>query len=560
MNILGYKVGHDPAAALIVDGELVAAVEEERFNRIKHASGVFPLESINYCLEHAGLGVRDLDGVAFGRLPPVATMSRVAAMWLANFPRSLAVGRYAAGHMKTQVKGTLSLLRGEHPRTVFQKYFPEAKKASWTAWDHHLCHSASAFLCSPFEEAAILTYDGKGEATSTTIGFGKGANIRIRRRWPVPQSLGILYSSLTAYLGFEPNDGEYKLMGLAAYGQPVIDVSDVFRVAEDGYWIDPRFVLFPRSLVFWEKKYGPRRLPEAEVTEDQKNLAASFQRVFENVAVRLAELARDGRDLPICVSGGVGLNVKMNRAIANRFGEPMVWFQPVAGDAGNAIASAALLYAKLSGARTKPMATLALGPEYSNDLIEQAAREKGVTWTRIDDPAAVAAELVSQGSVVAWYQGRMEFGPRALGHRSIIADPREVAIRDRINEKIKYRELFRPFCPSMTKKAAEDFLVGIPEAPYMIVAFNATEAGKMKIPAVVHVDGTVRPQIVRPDWDPLYHRLIEEVGKRTGVEVVLNTSLNVRGEPIVCKPEDVVHFFLKTDVDAVVAGNILIKK
>ncbi len=557
MYILAYKDGHDPAACLMKDGEIVAAVEEERFSRVKHAPSQFPKESIAFCLRQAGIAQEEVDHVVYARLTPLRTFFAVARYYLRRPPRTLLEVRYALANLKVQVRGVLAQLGGRagyrHIRTLFPG-LPEAR----APFDHHLCHAASAFLFSPFEESLIITWDGKGEATSLSIGVGRGADLSVKKRRGIFDSLGLFYSAATKYLGFTPNDGEYKVMGLAPYGRRGVNVDDLLVPdAQTGYRVNSDFVLYPLPGVEknFEHRFGPAAVRDIPIRKEHEDLAWSLQDALERVGVSVAKMAQ--KKYPskhLCLAGGVALNVKLNKVLAESGLFDGIFVQPAAGDSGLVLGAAGLLYARLTGKRPSPLTHLYLGTSYSDDDVTATLQEEGIRFHKSDDLIGETAKLIAEGNVIAWFQGRMEFGPRALGARSVLAHPGLAGMRDRINEKIKFREEFRPFCPSVLSEHASELLERAAPSPFMVLSFDATPAAKKLIPVVVHVDGTVRPQTVTKDGSR-YRALLERFYQQTGVPALLNTSLNIRGEPIVENPHQVAEFFRKTNVDAVVAGD-----
>ncbi len=555
MYILAYKDGHDPAACLMRDGHVVAAVEEERFLRIKHAPSYFPKHSIAFCLREAGITEEQVDHVVFARLTAWPTLFKVFGYYLSHPPKSMVELRYALSHMKLQVWGALNELRFGKFRE-FKKEFPKLPLPV-APFEHHVCHAASAFLFSTFEESAIVTWDGKGEATSTMIAHGKGVTVTPVMRKGVFESLGLLYSAATQYLGFTPNDGEYKVMGLAPYGKSGVDLSGIVSPDKKrGYKVDSRFVLYPFAQRSFEGRFGPPRDREAKMSEAHQDLAYALQDALEQVGLSVSALAKEktGSNYA-CFAGGVALNVKLNKVVRESGMFEDIFVQPASGDNGLVLGAAALLYGKLTGKRPEPLTHLYFGTSYSDEEVAHTFTEKGIKFHRSKNLAKDAAKLIAEGKVLAWFQGRMEFGPRALGARSVIANPSQESMRDHVNAKIKFREEFRPFCPSMLEEEAQRLLKRAAPSPYMILSFDATNDARGLMPAVVHVDGTMRPQTVGSAAQPRYRALIEEVYALTGTPALLNTSLNVRGEPIVESPEHLVEFFLKTNVDAIVGGD-----
>jgi carbamoyltransferase len=563
LNILGLSCFyHDAGACLLRDGELVAAAEEERFSRLKHDSGL-PLAAANYCLEAANLDPEDLDHVIFYE-KPLLKFERIVAGYAATYPRSrgafvramqawLGEKLWVRGQMRDQIGFDGEILFGEH----------------------HVSHAASAFFPSPFEAAAVLTADGVGEWASTTLGIGRDIDLEVSHEIRYPHSLGMLYSAFTAYLGFEVNEGEYKVMGMAAYGRPtyVDKVRKLIQLAEDGsYRLDMRYFAYQHGLRSIDRAFidlfGPARVAGSELEQRFADIAASIQVVTEEAMLGLARRARElsGSD-NLCMAGGVALNVLANARILRESGFKRVWIQPAAGDAGGCLGAATYLYhAVLRNPRRYRMDNAYLGPAYTNAEIRAFLEREGVTFTVLED-AAIAptvARFIADGDVVGWFQGRMEFGPRALGARSILANPTDPTTKDTLNAKIKHREAFRPFAPSTLVEAASTYFdFGSPlgsdvESPFMLLTARVRVDKQHLLPAITHLDGTARVQTVTRSQNPLYYALIEEFGKLTGVPVLVNTSFNVQGEPIVCTPEEAFNSFAHTDMDYLVMGNALI--
>ncbi len=557
MYILAYKDGHDPAACLMKNGEIVAAAEEERFSRVKHAPSQFPKESIAFCLRQAGIAQEKVDYVVYARLTPLRTFFAVVFYYLCRLPRTMLEVRYMLANLKLQVLGTWGQFRGRAGYQKIRALFPGLPKAQ-ASFDHHLCHAASTFLLSPFEESLIITWDGKGEATSLSIGVGNRADIAIKERRGIFDSLGLFYSAATKYLGFTPNDGEYKVMGLAPYGRHGVDVSDLITPNKrNGYRVNSDFVLYPLWGVEknFERRFGPAAMRNALISKEHQDFAWALQNALERVGLSVAKMAQ--KKYPsryLCLAGGVALNVKLNKVLRESRLFDDIFVQPAAGDNGLVFGAAGLLYAQLTAKRPTPLKHLYLGPSYSDDEVAMTLHEEGILFRKSVDVIGETVKLIKEGNVVAWFQGRMEFGPRSLGARSVLAHPGLPGMRDRINEKIKFREEFRPFCPSILAEHAAELLKRAAPSPYMILSFDATSAAKQLIPAVVHVDNTVRPQTVERDGSR-YRALLEHFYEETGVPALLNTSLNIRGEPIVENLHQVAEFFRKTNVDAIVAGD-----
>ena len=573
MKILGISgaVGHDASAALYIDGHLVAAAEEERFLRDKHAKGKFPLESSRYCLEYAGIQPNNIDIVAFPYSPiNLSSPGRwhyARRYWYAP-DRALTALLNGNRRYARNVKGVMAMLEqlGIHTRQV--RFVPV---------EHHLAHASSAYHLSGFKEkTAILGIDGKGEYATTFFGYGENGRIHKIKEFYDPDSLGGMYGALTEYLGFEMLDGEFKVMGMAPYGNPdKHDLSRLIKFDRKGFRVNTRLInviglrrykengqgyYFSNELVKW---LGPKRHGD-QIDDPYIDYAASIQKLLEEVSLGLIDyylgdiLKETGK---LCFAGGVALNVKLNQRIIALPYVQELFVQPAASDAGTAIGAASYV-ATEHGESVEKMEHVYLGPSYTSDQCIAACKDcdHNLDWEEVDNAPARAAKLLAEGNPVAWFQGRMEFGPRALGNRSILGDPSVSAIADRINEQIKYRERWRPFCPSMLDTVAEEILQTGHPSPYMTFTFDVAESWKSRIPEVVHEDGTARAQIVTRDTNPKYYNLIEELQKRTGNAVVLNTSLNRRGEPMVCSPEDALNMFFGSDLEYLMMEDVLVTK
>jgi carbamoyltransferase len=563
MYVLGLSCFyHDAGACLLHDGEIVAAAEEERFTRKKHDSG-FPEHATHYCLEAAGISPQDLDYVVFYE-KPLLKFERIASTCATTYPSSRSVFVRAMPSWlgeKLWVRGHIRRhLPGYRGRILFG--------------EHHLSHAASAYFPSPYIDAAILTADGVGECTSTAIGIGQGLDLELTHEIRFPHSLGLLYSAFTAYLGFEVNEGEYKVMGMAAYGRPTYadKVRKLIRFAEDAsFHLDMRYFAYHRSLKSFTQAFvdlfGPPRSPEAGLEQHYADIAASIQLITEEAMLGLARHVRTlSGSRNLCMAGGVALNVLANARVLRESGFDNLWVQPAAGDSGGCIGAAAYLYhTVLRQERRVPMETAYLGPAYSDHQIRAFLHEIEAPFTPLDEPqiAPSVARLLAENNVVGWFQGRMEFGPRALGARSILANPTDAKMKDVLNEKIKHRELFRPFAPSVLREAASTYFEfdghhGERESPFMLLVAEVRPDKQHLLPAVTHADGTARVQTVTRSQNSRYYSLIEEFGKLSGVPVLVNTSFNVRGEPIVCTPAEAFNSFSHTDMDYLVMGANLI--
>jgi len=538
LNILGIcggiRLGNwDAAAALVRDGRIVAAAEEERFTRIKHAPGALPTNAIRYCLSEENLDIHDIDVVVF----PGRTYTNMA----------------------------------ERLRDYFAFVFGHAPKIELC--DHHAAHAASAYYTSGHADSLVVTFDFSGDRRSTTISRGSGSDLDLLEFWEYPQSLGLYYAVVTQHLGFDFGEDEYKVMGLASYGQPNVDLSWLLTAAAGDYSLMPGIVrstgdgeppLSPQERLsgpLLEKRLGPARRKNAKIEQSHMDLAASAQRQLETTVLSLLEpfQARTGcRNL--CLAGGVAMNGVMNQKLAESGLFDAVYIPPIAGDAGLALGCALLLAKRGSADQPARLPSAALGPAYDDDAIAAALEEVGAPYRKVGDPATEAAEAIAQGKIVGWYQGRMEYGARALGHRSILADPRLEEMRDRVNAVVKFREGFRPFAPSVAKESADRFFENAYDSPFMTATFDVRPSARETIPAVTHVDGTARIQSVSAATEPLYHSLISEVGKRTDVPMVLNTSFNIKGQPIVENPNQAISTFYGSGLDVMVAGSFVLEK
>ncbi len=591
MYILGISCYyHDAAAALIRDGQLVAAAEEERFSRIKHDFG-FPHQAIRYCLEEAGISAADLDYVIFYE-KPFLKFDRILMSTLQMFPRSWKVFRES---MITWMLDKLWI-----SRTLGVELGVSKEKILFC--EHHLSHAASAFLCSPYDEAAILTVDGVGEWATTTYGVGRGNEMHLSRQIDFPHSLGLLYSAFTAFLGFKVNEGEYKVMGMAPYGQPkyVDRVEKLIRSNGDGSFAlnmdyfsfhcstentyNSRFVeLFgeprPSEMYFFTEQSGyPKYFGEppaaynemCKLNQRYADIAASIQRVTEDVLVGMANaLHRETGLKRLCMAGGVALNSVANGRILRETPFEEIYIHPAAGDGGGAVGAALYAYNVLLGKPRKFVMEHAYwGKRYGEGEIADFLRAHNIPFKHIEDDAKLFSLLVDKltaGKVIGWYQGRFEWGPRALGNRSILADARNPEMKEIVNSKIKFREPYRPFAPSvLVEHTADYFELEEPKkhypARYMLYVVPVKPAKHEVLPAITHVDGTGRLQTVFREYNPRYYGLIETFGQATGVPVVLNTSFNLKGEPIVTTPANAWNTFSRSEMDAMVLENFLVEK
>jgi carbamoyltransferase len=592
MRILGISAFyHDSAAALLVDGKIVAAAQEERFTRKKHDAG-FPTNAIQYCLEEAGITAEDLDYVTFYE-KPLLKFDRLLETYLSFAPSGV---RSFLAAMPQWLKRKLHL-----PREIKKKLGGTSGKA-FVFPRHHESHAASAFFPSPFESAAILTLDGVGEWECATISNGKGNQTQVLKSLNFPHSLGLLYSAFTYYCGFRVNSGEYKLMGLAPYGKPVyrdLIMDRLLDLKQDGsFRLRMEYFNYCQGLTMTNDRFarlfdGPRRLPESQITEREMNMAASIQKVTEEIVFRMARTAKElTGEKNLCLAGGVALNCVANGKLMREKIFDDIWIQPASGDAGGALGSALLLHYQLLENPRQPsvgddMKGGRLGPVFSNPDIEVILESHQAVFHRFQSEESLLQKVSSEiasGKVIGWFQDRMEFGPRALGARSIIGDARSSAMQSQMNLRIKYRESFRPFAPSVLREDVSQYFELDGDSPYMLLVANVQKGiqrnlgeedlaamldsdlikrvnvERSDITAVTHVDMSARVQTVDEERHGRYYRLIREFKKQTDCSVIINTSFNVRGEPIVCSPEDALRCFLATDMDVLVLEDCLLHK
>jgi carbamoyltransferase len=598
MRILGLSAFyHDSAAALVEDGAIVAAAQEERFTRKKHDAG-FPRHAVEYCLAEAGVGLDQIDHIAFYD-KPFLKFERLLETYLAFAPKGFTSFRMAMPVWLKEKLFQKRLLREELTELANGHGLPAKELEQRLLFaEHHQSHAASAFFPSPFEEAAVLTIDGVGEWSTTSVGLGRGNRLEMLKEIMFPHSLGLLYSAFTYYTGFKVNSGEYKVMGLAPYGEPkyaqtifdhLIDVKPdgSFRINQD--YFDYCTGLTMTNARFDALFGGPARKPEEPVRQRDMDLAASVQKVTEEVMLRLtASLAEETGAKNLCLAGGVALNCVANGKILRDGKFERIWIQPAAGDAGGSLGAALAAYhlfkgglRKLNGVRDG-MHGAYLGPAFAQDEIERRLHAAGAVFEVVSDDAMIAAtaDALATSKAVGWFQGRMEFGPRALGGRSILGDARSPSMQKMLNLKVKYRESFRPFAPSVLREEVADWFELDGDSPYMLLVADVVQhrrrlmnederalfgidklnVVRSQIPAVTHVDYSARVQTVHADTNPRYHALLEAFRARTGCPVLVNTSFNVRGEPIVCTPEDAFHCFMGTEIELLVAGNCILDK
>jgi carbamoyltransferase len=582
---------HDSAAALLRDGEIVAAAQEERFTRRKHDPG-FPVNAIGYVLGEAGVTLADVDHVAFYD-KPFLKFERLLETYLATAPKGFNSFRMAMPVWLREKLFLKDLLKGQF-RNLDKSFSDEKLMFA----EHHISHAASAFYPSPFEEAVVLTIDGVGEWATTAVCIGRGNALEIVKELHFPHSLGLLYSAFTYYTGFKVNSGEYKVMGLAPYGTPRfrdLILDRVVDVKEDGsFRLDQTYFNYTSGLTMTSKAmedlFGqPVRKPESEqLTQFHMDIAASVQAVTEEIMLKITRSLAKDYDIPsLCMAGGVALNCVANGEILRDGAFRNIWVQPAAGDAGGALGAAqAAWHMELDKPRVvnghDSMRGASLGPSFTDDQIARELTDAGAVFRQLDeaDVIDVAARALADGKAVGWFQGRMEFGPRALGSRSILGDPRSETMQKTLNLKVKYRESFRPFAPSVLSEDVGTWFEMDGESPYMLLVADVQQdirramtdkeqalfgidklnVRRSDIPAVTHVDYSARVQTVHRDTNPKYHALISRFKELTGCPLVVNTSFNVRGEPIVCTPSDAFKCFMGTEIEVLVVGNYLLEK
>jgi carbamoyltransferase len=586
-HILGISAYyHDSAAALLSEGKIVAAAQEERFSRKKNDER-FPRNAVAFCLKQGGLTEADLDAVVFYD-KPIIKFSRLLESYLAVAPGGWLTFPRALPSWLGEKLNLPNTLRYEMPGL--------SAGAPILFTEHHQAHAASAFFPSPFEEAAVLTVDGVGEWATTTIGIGRGNDLEILKELKFPHSLGLLYSAFTAYCGFRINSGEYKLMGLAPYGEPrfVKAIYDhLVDVKDDGsLQLNLDYFHFLRGLHMTNAKFdrlfgGPPRQAETPVEQRHMDVARSIQTVTEEIMLRLARHARDETGQKnLCMAGGVALNCVANGRILREKIFERIWIQPAAGDAGGAL-GAALAVWHMHKQHPQPRVMMLpdamqgafLGPDFSDDEIEAVLCSHQAVYRKMDTESLLdeVAGLLGSEKIVGWVQGRMEFGPRALGHRSILGDPRSAQMQSVLNLKVKFRESFRPFAPAVLRERAAEFFELDEESPYMLLVAPVHPSQRLKtpppasgldrlkqlrshLPAITHVDYSARVQTVTEEQNPLFHAILKRFEAKTGCPVLMNTSFNVRGEPVVCSPDDAYRCFVNTEIDYLAIGNFLLER
>lgn len=586
MYILGISAFyHDSAACIVKDGEIIAAAQEERFTRKKHDHN-FSQKAIEYCLKEAGITAKQLDLVAFYD-KPFLKFERLLETYLAyapigfkSFIKAIPLWIKEKLWMKEMIKDKL----GYEGKVIF----PE----------HHESHAASAFYPSPFQKAAIITMDGVGEWTTTSFGVGDGNDIQLLADIKFPHSLGLLYSAFTYYTGFKVNSGEYKVMGLAPYGEPKykkLIYDHLIDVKEDGsFRMNMEYFNYCQGLTMTNEKFhklfgGPPRVPETKLTQKEMDLARSLQEVTEEIVLKIGNHVYKETGLKdVCLAGGVALNCVANGRLLREGPFENIWIQPAAGDAGGALGAALIGWYKYfdnsrnADGKTDQQKGSYLGPQFSDEEIYSFIQSKNLNAKKLseDELISTVADLIANEKVIGWFDGRMEFGPRALGARSIIGDARSPKMQATMNIKIKFREGFRPFAPSVLYEKVNEYFEIDKESPYMLLVADVKKERRRKmteeeeklwgidklnvvrsdIPAITHVDYSARLQTVHKETNPRYHKLIETFEKKTGCAVIINTSFNVRGEPIVCTPEDAYKCFMRTNIDYLVLGNYLLAK
>jgi carbamoyltransferase len=594
MRILGISAYyHDSAAALVDEGTIVAAAQEERFSRKKHDSN-FPEQAISYCLDQSGIKLSDVDYVAYYD-KPFLKFERLLETYLAFAPKG-----FQSFKMALPIWLKEKLFQKDMLRKQFKKFDPEfdwVNKLLFT--EHHMSHAASAFFPSPFERAVVLTLDGVGEWATASAAIGDGSDLKMIKEIYFPHSLGLLYSAFTYYTGFRVNSGEYKVMGLAPYGEPRFKdliQSNIIDIKSDGsFRLNQSYFDYCTGLTMTNEKFvklfgEPVRKADQPLTQFHMDIAASVQAVTEEVVLKLARaLAKETGEKNLCLAGGVALNCVANGKILKDGAFEKVWVQPAAGDAGGALGAALNAYHIYKGQPRSPRDGISdamlgsyLGPSFSQSDIETRLKKVGARFSTLtdDDIISETAAALAEEKAVGWFQGRMEFGPRALGGRSILGDPRSETMQKTLNLRVKYRESFRPFAPSILREDVADWFEIAEDSPYMLMVAGINQERRRQmtveeqalfgidklniirseLPAVTHVDYSARIQTVHKDTNPRYHALIKKFKSLTGCPVVINTSFNVRGEPIVCVPEDAFRCFMGSDVEVLVVGNCYLKK
>lgn len=574
MNILGlYAIDFDPSACLLKDGKITAMAEEERFIRIKHATNYFPVNAIRFCLKQGGIELKDVDFIAIGW---------DVNAYLDKMPKFFSGLRekYKDIIDEGSIKWQENILKRFNPETYTNYIINKLKEMGYSRdeipkiefFDHHYSHALSAYHCSGFKDAIVLTTDGHGQENCTVLWKVQNGKFEKIKAMLIPHSLGWYYAAFTAFLGFRVYDGEGKTMGLAPYGKPNKKfreyINKILRLTEDGYEIDPSYICYGKKS--YEKYYTDKfvgafgeKSDGKSFTEEHKDITFEAQEQLEKVGAHLVNIMIKKTGIKnLCLAGGVALNCKMNGYIWKETDLENIFIQPISGDDGSALGAAIASHLK-NGGKIEDFEKLEhvfLGPGYSNEEIEELLKKFNLNYKKTKDIEQETAKLLAEGKIVGWFQGRMEVGPRALGSRSILADPRKAEMKDLVNNRVKFRDSWRPFCPSLLYERASDYLIKPHESPFMILTFEIKDDKKNKVPAIVHVDGTARPQLVKKEVNFRYWKLIKEFENLTGEGVILNTSFNIKGEPIVCTPEEAINCFLKTGMDVLAIGDYLVKK
>jgi carbamoyltransferase len=552
---INYSQMHDSSASIVRDGELLFAVAEERISRLKHDAR-FPQLAIEACLDFAKVSAAQIDEVCFGWQP--------AGQVFRHDLKLYATGRWPVSYLNllNSSRHFASMWHQESGAAPFRRIFGPGK-AQFRYVDHHLAHALSCYAYSGFEDAAVVVMDGRGAWEATSIWHGHAGRLDHVLTLDWPDSLGLFYAQFTGFLGFVPNSDEWKVMGLAPYGQPGIDLSEYINPNDAPYRVHTKHLVGDGiGFAHFAARLGAPREPESDISDQHKNIAFAVQDACEIAMMSVVKLALEKtKSKNLCLAGGVALNSKANGKIVASGLVRQVFVQPAAADDGVALGAALAPYLDGNGKLpNKAMRHGYWGPAFDDEAIEKALQTYKIRHTKLSDAAATAAQLLSAGKILGWFQGRMEFGPRALGSRSIIADPRDPEMNAKVNNAVKFREWWRPFAPSFKKEAAPEYLESAYDSPFMILTAQVRPEKRSVIPSVTHVDGSARPQTVEREINPLYYRLIDEFGKITGVPVVMNTSFNLRGEAIVHTPTDALRTFYSSGMDALVIGSFLVEK
>jgi carbamoyltransferase len=552
MKILGLTapMSWNSAAALVVDGKLIAAVEEERFNGLKHSPRIIPTKSIEYCLKQAGIKAEEVDAIGFGYRHPID-------YYLRSFAENLKVGNLKRGirEMGAFAEYYVGLIRLFDWLKSKNFRLEGNKKLKVYFFPHHLAHAASAYYCSGFDSSNIITLDGQGEEDSGSVWVGNSGNMKKIKSISSNQSLGWLYSTATEILGFKPHSHEGKTMGLAAWGKKPFNDSRYWKTTKDGYELLPNW-----DKRLW-KKFGPARERNEELTDIHRNIALTVQKFTENAGASLTKWAYSkNQNGNIALSGGVALNCDMNQKIWQLPFVENIFIQPASSDAGTAIGSAMEISKILGEPASFKMSHAYWGPEYSNQEIETILKEAKINYSHVTDIDKQVAKLLAKGKIVGWFQGRMEIGPRALGNRTILGHPGLAGMKDKINREVKHRENWRPFAPSVLDEAGSNYFEKYYTHPFMILGFNTNKKGQKDLSQAIHVDNTARIQSVVKKDNPLYYSLISEFAKITGIPAVLNTSFNDSEQPLVATPKEAIKTFFGTGLDYLAVGNYLVEK